>query len=324
MGSHQQLCKTIAFTFFMLVSLLVSLANSKVQAQETTLSLAETLLENDFLNSHGGIVTLAKTVRLYHYFNAAMQGDHLWPTYNTTELRRNQAKFDLAHLTGSFWDTDYHDTKLVNAGPGMYLAIDPVVSNSFGRSSYILNFPEGTKYIDVVDDTWKNISKIKLSQQTIAALLNEGILTRAGISQMGMSGNYFTRITMQYIASEQNAKFRATISKIFTRQNIVMVAFSWEPTKLRVICKNAPDVAFNYIGGMPSGRLTGDVNSVISNEVVANAVFMSDFPGPQYSVTEAHQIELTKSFKSALSDGGQSSLEPDGLSELRALTYSCQ
>lgn len=307
-----------------LLLMLATLVSLIAKAQESALSPAETLLEQDFQNSKGGIVTLTQTLRLYHYFNAATQGNALWPTYQTSAMRLNQTASDLGHFSGSFWNVGDHDTKLVNAGPGMYLAIEPVVSNSFGHSNYILNFSEGTKFIDVTDPTWKNVSKIRLSPQTIAALLNEGILNRTTISKLGMGGNYFTRITMQNIAADENEKFRDTVSKIFVRNNIVMVAFSWEPTKIKVICKFSSDTAFNYIGSKPTGSLTKDVTSVISLDVVENAVFMSQYPVSQYSDAETKQVQLTSEFKTAIKSGSAANLSPEAISELKQLTYSCR
>ena len=297
------------------------------ESAQLQLSPAESLLERDFLTSPGAVSALPQTTLLYHYFNPAMQGNQLWPTYQTPESRsgpQGQTHLDLSLLAGAFWNMNYHDTNLVNAGPGMYLATEPLVSESFGRSSYAMSFPEGTQTLDVSDPTWKNVSKVKVSKETFKALISEGIVTSATISKYGMGGGYFTRITMQYIAAVGNEKLRESVSKIFERNHIVLVQFSWQPTKLKVICKKASSSAFVYIGSAPTGSVTSNVAAVVSADLVEHSVFMSQYQVSQYTAAESKLIQLVRDFKAALVANSAASLNPDELAEIKQLSFSCQ
>lgn len=293
--------------------------------QNLNLSNAETQFEKDILNSAGAVVTLAKPLRLYHYFNAATQANQLWPTYqNIVDRYREggQTQFDLIYKSSDFWDSTVHDTNLVNAGPGMYLAIEPLVSQKYGHSMYILDFPAGTKYIDFSDPQWKAISKIKISKNTLIALVQEGILTQNQIVQLELKSGYFIRRAMQFIAAPENEKFRQMVSKIFARNKISLVQYTWERTALKLFCKSASSSAFVFIGAVNMDTSSRYASSV-SMELVKNTIFSSQFRVQQQSSRELEVDVLTQKMRSALESGTKEDLSLPEIQSIKNVTFGC-
>ncbi len=294
--------------------------------QEVSLTPAESLLEADILKS--GIFTLKRDLTLYHYFNAPMQGNNLWPTFQTPSLRggpNGQTHFDLAIIAGAFWDPDFHLTKDNNGGPGMYLAVDPLVSSeAFGHSAYIMTFPEGTKYLDVSDPTWTGVSKIKLSSGTLPALEGEKIVNEKSLARVGLQKGYFSRITMQYMVAPGNERLREAITKIFVKNDITLVDFSWMNTKLKVFCKQASSSAFVYIGNKSQGLLEKRVAAQVPVDVIDRTIFMSPFPVQTYTPSETRKIQITQEFKNALAVGSRLNVSPEVQAEIKQMTFDCQ
>lgn len=324
---NYNLSQKVKLLVFALTFTTLNLAfNFQLQAKDLNLSPAGQLLENDFLKSSGAIVEIQKPLRLYHYLNTAMKDGQLWSTYQKPESRygdQGQINADLAYSAGTFWDQSNHPTQYVNAGPGMYLAIEPQVSQSYGKSKYIIQFPKSTKFLDVSDPTWKNISKIKMSKQTINELIAEGIISKSSLSKLGMQNGYFTRLSMQYIAAVGFEKYRDMLTKIFERNNITLIQYSWEKTKLNLLCKKASTSAFVYIGNAPSESSTEKARASVPNEIIENTVFDSIFPIAEQLSTEKMTIETTSAFKSALENGNTKSLTQSQIAEIKSVTFNC-
>jgi hypothetical protein len=293
------------------------------QSSDIELTPAEQLLEKDILSAPGGVVSLAKPLRVYSYFTPATDKQGvIHPNYQTPESRLNQTVSDISYYAGAFWNLENHTTNLVNGGPGMYFAIDPSISTKYGNSAYVVTFPVGTRYIDVSDPTWTNVSKIKLSSATIPALINEGIIKQSDVKALAMHKGYFTRISMQMIAAVGNEKYRNTISRIFAKNQITLVQYTWESTKLKLVCKKASPSAFVLIGEVPAA---GAIRAQMAEGALDNAVFMAS---PQYQVQynepEQHIVDLTMRFRQALQAGNKSTLSGDDIAEIKDVTFGCE
>ncbi|MCK6597513.1 MAG: hypothetical protein L6Q37_04050 [Bdellovibrionaceae bacterium] len=306
---------------------------SSIDLLAVELSPAGKMLESDILSAKMGFYALTKTTRLYHYFNPVLTGSktgqaELWPTYQTIYDRyrpEGQIALDFAVKAGAFWDINIHDTKLVNAGPGMYLATDPLVSQNFGSSLYVIDFPIGSRVLDVSDPTWTNVSKIKLKTETLLALQSEGILNRKQIQKLGMNKGYFVRLSLQYMADYGLEKYRQLLAEIFDRHQIVLIQFSWEKNRMTWFCKSktATD-AFVYVGGRPDLPVTNTyVMSKVSRKIIDNSVFTSSYSVKEQSSKEKKIIELTDSFKKTLSEMNKDLLTSEQVQSLQQLSFGC-
>ena len=315
--------KGLVPSFVLLVGLA---AHATSTINNLDLSVAEAKFEKDILSSPGGVVTLAKPLRLYHYFNAATQGGQLWPTYQKISDRYReggQIQFDIIYQTSSFWEASVHDTDLVNGGPGMYLAVDPLISEKYGHASYILNFPAGYKYIDFSDPAWKGVSKIKISKDTLVSLVKEGILTEKQISKLELKSGYFLRRAMQFIAAPENLRFREMVSKIFARNNISLVQYTWEKTGLKLFCKSASSSAFVFIGQV---NMDASVKYpvTIPMDFVRSTVFTSKMSIQEQAPEAQEVVDLTQKFKSALEQGSKADLMLEEVQAIKDVTFGCE
>lgn len=313
---------------YLFIVFLISVGTFVRAENNLSLSPAGLSLENDILSAPGGVVKLEKPLRLYSYFNAALtQQGELWPTYQNVKYRyglSGQTQFDLSYSAGQFWNQNNKVTQLVNGGPGLYLAIDPSISAKYGHSFYVINFPVGTSYIDVSDPTWKNVSKIKLSKNTLDLLVKEDFLKKSNVSKYGYQNGYFTRLAMQFIAEEGNEKMRDLISKIFQRNKISLVQYSWERSKTKLICKQNSSSAFVYIGFHPESDLTVQVvRAKIDPEVIQNSVFGSQYSVSERSESEHLVLDDTAALKNALDTNSTKSLSSEQLSRIKPVTFNC-
>ncbi len=303
------------------------------EVSATELSPAGKMLEADILNSQMAFYTLTKPTRLYHYFNPVLSTSQagqteLWPTYQTIHDRyrpQGQMALDLAVKAGAFWDNNIHDTKLVNAEPGMYLAMEPLVSQSFGSSLYIIDFPAGTIVLDVTDPTWKNVSKIKLKAETLLALQSEGILSRTQIQKLGMQKGYFVRLSLQYVADYGLEKYREMLAEIFNRNQIVLIQFSWEKNLMTWFCKSKTRTdAFVYIGGKPESSVANPyVMAKVTEKIVESSVFSPSSAVNKQSTKAKNTIQLTEAFKKTLTEMNKNDLTPEQFQTLKQLSFGC-
>ncbi len=226
--------RAFLFLFVVLSIGLGSIASAQV---------AERLLGRDVMAS---AKTMAKDVRIYHYFHVK----ELWEELKTPQGRGGYVSRYLTDVTGRFWDLNYHAAAYINAGPGVYLAIDPYVAfiQNFGNTMVELKVPKGTRYINVV-------KSVPIGKDTIDALVNEGIIARhqasfifykaAGPTKLG-----FYRDTLKNMTDPGYEKFRTIVLKIFQTNAIQFIEYNWD-TKLSGFCNPKSASAFNYVGTSP-------------------------------------------------------------------------
>ncbi len=204
---------------------------------------AERLLGRDVMAS---VKSMPKEVRIYHYFNVK----ELWDELKTPQGRGSYVSRYLTDVTGRFWDLNYHAAAYINAGPGLYLAIDPYVAfiQNFGNTMVELKVPKGTRFINVV-------KPVPISKETLDALVKEGIIARhqatfifykaGGPTKLG-----FYRDTLKNMTDPGYEKFRTIVLKIFQKNAIQFIEYNWD-TKLSGFCNPKSASAFNYVGTSP-------------------------------------------------------------------------
>lgn len=312
---------------------LISSFSFKANSAEINLTEAQNqamrLLEEDLLNAPGGVRALGKTTRLYSYYNAAKSSNDsskLWPTYLNTNSQQNQYQTDLSYWAGAFWNPENNNTKLVNGGPGWYLAIEPVISENYGDTYYVADFPASMKAIDVTDPTWKHVSKIKLRSQTLMQLVQSGIITKSQISLLGMQNGYFSRLSMQNIADASLTTYRKVVSEIFRKNDIQLVAYTWEKTGLQVLCKKNISTALVYIGQSPANDQKQD-RATVSEELVQGLAVnykkghLADF---EYSPEQFQKIEDSIKLYQAIKSTSLKNMSSEEIERIKGLTFGCQ
>ena len=314
--------------------LLLSAVSLKALAAEVVLTEAQiqamNLLETDLLAAPGGVRPLGKTTRLYSYFRGfkdSVDPTKLWPTYLKAATQPSQYNADLSFWAGAFWNPANNTTDLVNGGPGWYLAIEPVISEKYGDTYYIADFPAATQLIDVTDPTWKHISKIKLKPQTLTALVTAGIIRKSQIGTLGMQNGFFTRLSMQNIAHIDLPIYRKVVTEIFKKNNIQLVAYTWEKTGLKVICKKASSTALVFIGSAPAPESEKQDRATVSAELVNELVVnytkgqLQDF---EYSAEKIQRIEDSQKLYSAIKSAPATVLTADEVQRLKSVTFDCE
>lgn len=233
-GWHALAC-VLCFSF---LTAFLTFASSTAFAQD-----AERLLGRDVMSS---VKTMPKDVHIYHYFNIK----DLWVELKTPDGRANYVTRYLTDVTGRFWDLNYHAAAYINAGPGVYLAIDPYVAyvQNFGNTMIELVVPKGTRFINVV-------RPIPIGQDTLNALVKEGIIASHQASFIfykagGPTKLGFYRDTLKNMTNPGYEKFRSTVLRIFQTNAIQWIEYNWD-TRLSGFCNPKSASAFNYVGMTP-------------------------------------------------------------------------
>lgn len=211
---------------------------------------AADLLEQDLLTK---VSNFQKSIQIYHYFRAPViqtgnpnsPSTH-HPVLNNKETRDLWVNDYISGRAGLFWDLNHHNTAYNNAGPGVYFAIDPDSSKEFGETSVVMNIPSGSKFISV-------FRPIALRRETTQALLREGYITTAqmnlGAGLLGLKSG-FSRLTLQFMVTPENLRFRTLVNEIFTRHEISFIEYEYK-SHLAGFCRIANQAAFVYIGRNP-------------------------------------------------------------------------
>ena len=211
-------------------------------------------LETDLLAS---VVVLDRNINIYHYFFAPKNElipSELHPSLNTYDRRNNWALKYTQTRPKVFWDLDYATDRFINAGPGMYLALDPASSQEFGDAAVVMTIPINTRYISVYDP-------IPLRLETKQALVAEGIIEDkqllAAEGQLGLNKG-FSRDTLKFMVRPENRKFRELVNYFFSSQNIFLIEYRYK-SYLAGFCNSARQTSFNYIGSVDQVIVTPTV-----------------------------------------------------------------
>lgn len=231
--------------FKLLLVFTVILGGLLAQAEESP-SRAELLLTADLLKA---VKETDKTYLIYNYFNMSSTPDELM----TAEGRSRFSKRYLDSSMWRFWDMNNHQTSYINAGPGLYAAIDPQISRQFGNTLMVITVPAGVRYLNVV-------RPVPVGTETIRALIEENILDQAGVSALfggTARARTFTRDTLKFMVQPAYKKLRELTQQIVFKSDIAMIEYNWN-TSLAGFCRSHSYSAFVLIGKKsltPDGRI---------------------------------------------------------------------
>lgn len=248
------------------------------------------------------IESFKKEIQLYHYFYAPVVKDDsgktlIHPSLNGYDSRQNWVRFLIDSRIKAFWDLDNHSTAYINAGPGMYFALDPNSSKEFGESAVVMRVPGGIRYLNVF-----TVSKLKPA--TIKALVNEGIVTRAQLAPsattLGLNAG-FGGPALKNMVRPENLEFRKFISRFVEEQNIQFIEYHYQ-SHLAGFCKVASQSAFVFIGTKPAQlqeeNMTEDEHLFeMLERPFYPAILYSDYAVEERRPEEIRKLDLIKRFK---------------------------
>ncbi len=298
------------FAFFLLSSL-------KVHAQAL---YSENLLSRDIMVS---AKTLKTEKKIYNYFYL----QQVWSELRTEAGRQSFVNRYLSERAGSFWDLDFTDasTKNYAAGAGLYFAIDPLISKTYGNSFVELTMPAGTRFINVV-------SPIAIKKDTMAAMLAEGLFTSEQVAELFPKSSGFYRDTLRAMVQPQYTNFRRMVQRIFTTNNIQFVEYNFN-SSLGGFCRKHSYSAFVFVG---QHNLTNEKRGIVVGAFQNISLMSTQLDLPNLSVAETDKQSAIVKFRSVLEElpnkGGHSAarayiLQQYTESEYAALkdwAYSCE
>lgn len=251
------------------------------------------------------IESFKKEIQLYHYFYAPTVKDDnnktvIHPSLNAYDSRQSWVRYLIDSRIKAFWDLENHSTAYINAGPGMYFALDPNSSKEFGESAIVMRVPEGIRYLNVFTLT-------KLKPATLKALVSEGIVTRAQLAPsattLGLNAG-FGGPALKNMVRPENLEFRKFISRFVQEQNIQFIEYHYQ-SHLAGFCKVASQSAFVYIGTKPAQlqeeNMTEDEQLFeLLERPIFPAILYSDFSVEERRPDEVRKLDLISRFKNIL------------------------
>jgi hypothetical protein len=264
---------------------------------EEGFSPASQNLEKDLLAAVG---TFDRNFRLYHYFQAPTDENNpqkISPFFDDPTNREQWVPYFIGFRTGAFWDPNNHVSELINAGPGMYLAIDPNASREFGDSAIVLNVPSGLNYLSVV-------KAIPLRKITRDLLVQENIITKnqllGGATTLGLTRG-FSGDALKNMVREENGAFKKLVNQIFTRNQIMFIEYEYK-SHLAGFCKVANQSAFVFVGQAPDSlepNQDGEVLGKIPDQI-RDSFLYSDFDIQNQSESDIRQKDVFTRFRNVL------------------------
>lgn len=286
------------------------------------------------------IENFKKEIQLYHYFYAPTVKDDsgknlIHPSLHGYDSRQSWVRYLIDTRIKAFWDLTNHSTAYINAGPGMYFALDPNSSKEFGESAVIMRVPEGLRYLNVF-----TVSKLKSA--TLKALVNEGIVTRNQLvpSATTLSLNSgFGGPALKNMVRPENLEFRKFISQFMQQQNIQFVEYHYQ-SHLAGFCKVASQSAFVYIGTKPAQMQEEDMSEDeqlfdMLERPFFPAMLYSDYAVEERRPEENRKLDLVTRFKNILTQIRikgtglaakkliQENLTENEINEIEAESYEC-
>lgn len=206
------------------------------------------------------VKTFSREYNLYNYFNLNLGGYRMEET--TLQFAQDRIKYGEGRLSlggKAFRDFEKRSTRFVNAGPGLYLALDPFASSpaaaadtgaNFGDSLIEIKFRTGTKYLPLM-------SAVSLSSETVQGLIAEGILTKESARTL-LPNRKLSRDTFKFMVGYGMEAFRKLMADTLREMNVNLIEYAWQ-SGVSAIC-GWKDIrsAFVYI----ATDLPGDVSSV--------------------------------------------------------------
>lgn len=201
---------------------------------------AEALLARDL---GAAKIQFGQEQRLYHYFDIYREDENSTQALLNSPTGRHQLIWDrISYATSKFW-APASGSKGLFAGEGLYLAIDPSISESYGKMLIEFKVKPSTFYINLARG-------IYLQPDTVKAIYDEHHLTAD--PDYGIPESLrISEMTLNMILQPENARFRLLLQKALQAENIMMAEYVWR-SDLDVICgEDSLQTAFVYIGTNP-------------------------------------------------------------------------
>ncbi|UXR64215.1 hypothetical protein EZJ49_14200 [Bdellovibrio bacteriovorus] len=201
---------------------------------------AEALLARDL---RAAKMQFGQEQRLYHYFDIYREEDSATQSLmNSPAGRRKIMQDRISYATAKFW-TPASGSKGLFAGEGLYLAIDPSISESYGKMLIEFKVKPSTFYINLARG-------IYLQADTVKAIYDEHHLTAD--ADYGIPDSMrISEMTLNMILQPENARFRLLLQKTLKAENIMMAEYIWRSDLDAVCGEDSLQTAFVYIGTDP-------------------------------------------------------------------------
>lgn len=285
---------------------------------------ASQLLERDIMVS---AKTLSTDVMIYNYFYL----EKVWAELETPQGRQNYIQRYLSARGGSFWDFGFTDNSPKNyaAGAGLYFAIDPLISKSFGNTFIEIRIPAGTKFINVVNP-------LPLKKDTLLALQNEGIINSGDVPALFPRQTGFYRDTLRMMVLPQFNRFRQLVHQIFSRNQIQFIEYNFN-SSLTGFCRQHSYSAFNFVAQF---NPTEPKNALVDYPFKNVQMYSTEFSFPNLTTQEIQNQDRILKFRSVLEEVGSrlkrgqkqaatqayilSQYSADEYAMLKTSTFSCK
>lgn len=283
---------------------------------------AEVLLTKDLLTS---AKVLQNDIHIFNYFTL----EKVWPELESAAGREAFVQRYLSQRAGSFWDFDFTDSSTKNyaAGAGLYFAIDPLISKTYGNSFIELVIPKGTRIINVVNP-------ILLKKATQAALIAEGYLQPEDLIELFPKQNGFYRDTLRAMVDAKFLKFRKLVQNIFSTESIQFVEYNFN-SSLNSFCTKHSYSAFAFVGKVnQSNSKTAVMDESFSNV----SMFSTELEFPNQTSNELETRAHILKFRTTLEQIATTTLPssqikkqiilknytPEAYQQEKIQTFSCE
>ena len=277
----QKQIQTLGLSVFMMV---LSIGMSSIAIAQESSAARLALLED----LRPVILEFKRDYKLYHYFWEMSPS-----AYSSPEKRQRIVESRTQEFYSRFWRDKVDQRELINAGPGLYLAIDPSASRDFGNQAIVITAPQGAKYLNVA-------KPVLLRDQTVNQLIAEGYVTAAQkglfITDRGPKGLTFSRDTLKNMIQPGYEKFRSLVHSIFLSESLVAIEYNWD-THLHGFCSNPKTSAFVWVG-----RLNSKPGPSVKVADIAQKTFISVLELNKPTQVEAAEKEEALKLRSVLTE----------------------
>lgn len=244
-------------------------------------AFANTAKELFYTDLSKQVFTTNKPIRLYSYFNLPTVTDSngataLDPYFHNLEQRASWTKNFVLQRGFDFWNLNNHSTAYINAGAGLYLAIDPHSSTEFGNSMVSFLVSAESNYLNV-------FKPISLRKETINALIAEKLIDRKqlllGESSLQLSSG-FSRFALKNMLRIENNLFRQLVMDFFKENNIQLIQYEYK-SHLAGFCKKSDQSAFVFVG-KPADK----IENLLPSEIVSDLYLLSSMSIESFSESE--------------------------------------
>lgn len=213
------------------------LISSLLLTQEAFTASASLLLARDFKAAK---IQFSQEKRLYHYFSIHNeQAPETQLKLQSPEGRQQLIRERIQYATNKFWAPTAKINGLF-AGEGLYLAVDPLISEEYGNIMVEFKVKPTSYYI--------NLKKgVYLHQDTIRAIYKEGYKT-LDTGDVIPESMRFSEMTLNAMLTPENRQFRKLVLSVLKAENIMLMEYNWR-SELAAICgEESSTSAFIYIG----------------------------------------------------------------------------